>query len=188
MSFDLGDYNDVAARITEFRAKHPEGSLRPVDPDVPYRIEVIAEQCYISVVAAAYRSPEDSAPGVGMAYEPVPGRTQYTRGSELQNAETSAWGRAIVAALAADTRKGVASSEEVRNRVAEREIDAQADAIRTEIRALAAKQSWPPRDVMGEFHRRTNRNFGEAPAEMLNGFLASLRIDGLPATEEATCS
>ncbi|SDT83845.1 hypothetical protein [Gordonia westfalica] len=34
----------------------------------------------------------------------------------MQNAETAAWGRAIVAALAADTKKGVASSEEVRNR------------------------------------------------------------------------
>jgi hypothetical protein len=34
----------------------------------------------------------------------------------VQNAETAAWGRAIVAVLAADTRKGIASSEEVRNR------------------------------------------------------------------------
>src|SRR5690606_40824121 len=66
------------------------------------------------VVAAAYRTPDDQRPGIGMAYEPYPGRTPYTRGSELQNAETSAWGRAIVAALAADTRRGIASAEEVR--------------------------------------------------------------------------
>jgi hypothetical protein len=38
----------------------------------------------------------------------------------LQNAETSAWGRAVMAALAADASKGVASAEEVRNRVADR--------------------------------------------------------------------
>jgi hypothetical protein len=37
----------------------------------------------------------------------------------LQNAETAAWGRAIVAALAADTRAGIASQQEVRNRRAE---------------------------------------------------------------------
>jgi hypothetical protein len=50
-----------------------------------------------------------------------PGRTPYTKGSELQNAETSAWGRAIVAVGAADTKKGIASSEEVRNRRGEQE-------------------------------------------------------------------
>ena len=50
-----------------------------------------------------------------MAWEPLPGLTPFTKGSELMVAETSAWGRAIVAALAADTQK-VASADEVRNR------------------------------------------------------------------------
>ena len=43
----------------------------------------------------------------------VPGLTPYTKNSELQNAETSAWGRALVAVLAADTKEGVASADEV---------------------------------------------------------------------------
>lgn len=115
------DYIDVASRLVEFRTKHPEGCLQPADPAQPYRIEQIAGETYIVVVAAAYRSADDAKPGIGMAYEVFPGRTPYTKGSELQNAETSAWGRAIVAALAADTRQGIASAEEVRNRVAERE-------------------------------------------------------------------
>ena len=126
----LDDYNTVAERIAEFRDKHPEGSLRPLNPAEPWRI-VQAEgydkngdhvmQSFVVVVAAAYRDPEDPAPGVGMAWEIFPGRTPYTRGSELMNAETSAQGRAIVAALAADVKKGVASREEVRNRQAERD-------------------------------------------------------------------
>jgi hypothetical protein len=37
------------------------------------------------------------------------------------NAETSAWGRAIIAVLAADAKKGIASQQEVRNRRAERD-------------------------------------------------------------------
>lgn len=115
------DYIDVAARLVEFRTKYPEGSLQPADPATPYRIEEIGGKQRIVVVAAAYRTPDDVRPGIGMAYEEVPGRTPYTRDSELQNAETSAWGRAIVAALAADTKKGIASAEEVRNRMAERE-------------------------------------------------------------------
>jgi hypothetical protein len=119
---DLGGYVDVPTRMAEFRRKHPEGSLQPADLSEPYKIERINDQTYIVVVAAAYRGPDDTKPGIGMAYEPFPGRTPYTRGSELQNAETSAWGRAIAATLAVDTKKGgVASAEEIRNRNADEE-------------------------------------------------------------------
>lgn len=118
---NLDNYVDVATRIGEFRKKHPQGSLQPADLTKPYSIERIGDQIYIVVVAAAYRDAEDTKPGIGMAYEPFPGRTPYTRGSELQNAETSAWGRAVVAVLAAGTRKGVSSADEVRNRRADDE-------------------------------------------------------------------
>ncbi len=115
MGFQLSDdYITVAERIVEFRAKYPEGSLQPADLSRPYTLETINGNQALVVVAAAYRTPEDTRPGIGMAYEPVPGATTFTRGSELQNAETAAWGRAIVAALAADTKKGIASYEEVR--------------------------------------------------------------------------
>lgn len=133
----LGDYVDVAARIAEFRTKYPEGSLQPADPALPYRIETIADRTFIVVIAAAYRTPDDSRPGIGMAYEPWPGRTPYTKDSELMNAETSAWGRAIVAVLAADTKRGIASQEEVRNRQAEREHKPEWDANEQEDLRLA---------------------------------------------------
>lgn len=132
MGFDskgLDDYIDVAQRIAEFRAKHPEGSLQPLNPAQPFEIRELTgtgkdgkevKGTFIVYVAAAYRSPDDQRPGVGCAYEVFPGRTPYTAGSELQNAETAAWGRAIVAVLAADTRAGIASQQEVRNRQAER--------------------------------------------------------------------
>jgi hypothetical protein len=113
---DLDGYNTVPERIAEFRAKYPDGRLRPVDETHPYRVHEIGQHTFIVYAAAAYRDPLDPCPGIGLAWEPFPGRTPYTRDSELMNAETSAWGRAIVAALAADTKKGVASQEEVRNR------------------------------------------------------------------------
>ena len=109
------DYIDVAARIVGFRGKHPEGSLQQVAID----FRTFAGHDWIVYTAAAYRTPDDPRPGMGTAWEPVPGKTPYTRDSELQNAETAAWGRAIVAVLAADTRRGIASAEEVRNRRAE---------------------------------------------------------------------
>jgi len=120
MGFKADDsYNTVAERIAEFRAKHPEGSLQPADLSKPFSLELVnGNQCFV-VTAAAYRSPDDQRPGIGMAYEPVPGATPFTRGSELQNAETAAWGRAIVAALAADTNKGVASRDEIQARQTE---------------------------------------------------------------------
>jgi len=122
-SFDPAEagYIDVAARIVEFRNRYPEGSLQPVDPANPYRIETIGDRTFIVYTAAAYRHPDDKRPGIGVAWEPFPGLTPYTRNSELMNAETSAWGRAIIAVLAADAKRGIASLEEVRNRQAERE-------------------------------------------------------------------
>lgn len=108
------DYIDVATRIGEFRAKHPEGSLQQVTLD----FKEVAGGWWVIYTAAAHRSPDDERPGIGTAWEPIPGKTNFTRDSEVQNAETAAWGRAIVAALAADTKKGIASAEEVRNRQA----------------------------------------------------------------------
>jgi hypothetical protein len=116
------DYVDVAERIRMFRDLYPEGSLRPANPDNPFWIEDVTNVGpRLVYVAAAYRHPLDPAPGIGSAWEPLPGKTPYTRDSELMVAETSAWGRAIVAALAADTKRGVASADEVRARKPEPE-------------------------------------------------------------------
>jgi len=109
------DYIDVATRIVEFREKFPTGSLQQ------HAVEFVNVngKDWVVYTAAAYRTPDDIRPGMGTAWEPIPGPTNFTRDSEVQNAETAAWGRAMVAALAVDTRKGIASSEEVRNRQVE---------------------------------------------------------------------
>lgn len=117
MAFDLDGYNTVPERIAEFREKYPDGRLR--QGSVEFR--EFGGKSWVIYTAEAWRSADDPAPAHGTAWEEVPGRTQFTRDSELQNAETAAWGRAIVAALAADTSKGIASQEEVRNRQASSE-------------------------------------------------------------------
>lgn len=111
---NLDDYVPVNQRIQLFIAKYPEGSLRPLWPDQPYRVLGEGETKWLVYGACAYRTPDDPAPGVGLAWEPVPGRTPYTRGSELMVAESSAWGRAL-AAIGIATSKSVASAEEVRS-------------------------------------------------------------------------
>jgi len=115
MSDFAKDYVDVAARIAEFYTRYPDGSLQ-MDP--PEWVEIDGAK-FIMGRAYAYRTPDDGRPGIGTAWEPVPGRTPYTRGSEVQNLETSSWGRAI-ASLGIATRAGIATAQEVEGAQARR--------------------------------------------------------------------
>ena len=115
MSFDLTNYVDVATRIRQLRAKHPEAVLRPANPAEPFRIMAIGNREFIIYTAACYRTPDDPMPAIAVAAEPVVGSSNFTRNSEVMNAETSAWGRAIMAALAVDEPQ-IASRDEVQNR------------------------------------------------------------------------
>lgn len=115
---DLSDYVDVAERLQQFFAQYPDGSLQSdlcAFQDLPDKDGEIKP--HIIYRASAYRTPDDPRPGQGMASEPLPGFTPYTKGSELMNAETSAWGRALAAIGFAG--KKVASANEVRNRQTE---------------------------------------------------------------------
>lgn len=108
MSIDLSNYVEVSERIVHFRDAYPDGTLQA---------EVVSLTDSLVVVRAyAYRTADDPRPGTGLASEPLPGKTPYTKDSELMNAETSAWGRAIIAVGASDAKRGVASANEVRNR------------------------------------------------------------------------
>jgi hypothetical protein len=115
MSFDLSNYVDVPTRIRQLREKHPDAVLRPANPAEPFRIMTIGNREFIIYTAACYRSPDDPMPAIAVAAEPVIGSSAFTRNSEVMNAETSAWGRAIMAALAVDEPQ-IASREEVQNR------------------------------------------------------------------------
>ena len=66
----LSDYVDVAERIKLFREKHPEGSLQPVNLEKPFDIVTIADKTFIVYISAAYRTPDDPRPAVGLATSP----------------------------------------------------------------------------------------------------------------------
>ena len=105
----LENYVDVPHRIKLFYEKYPEGSLQ-MDADL--RFQTVGDQIIVIGRAYAYRNPQDEKPGVGTAQEYLPGKTNFTRGSEIQNLETSCWGRAI-GALGIGIDKAVATKEEV---------------------------------------------------------------------------
>ena len=109
--FDMKDYVPVNERIDQFYQTFPEGSLQSEIVELsPNRV---------TIKAYAYRTPTDPRPGIGHSSLDIPGSTPYTRGSEVENAETSSWGRAI-AALGFEVKRGVASAEEVRNKASQR--------------------------------------------------------------------
>jgi hypothetical protein len=157
MAFDLDDYVDVAERMKEFFEKYPEGSFQTVSVEPM----VVGGEAFVSYTAACFRSPDDPRPGHGTAWEPVPGKTPYTRDSELMNAETSAWGRAIVA-IGASTAKKIASANEVQNRQytqgssgTPRKLEgAITEAQEKAIKTISSKRHKDPIDVCSEILQR----------------------------------
>lgn len=103
------DYVEVSQRIVDLYEKFPDAVL-----EGSWTVETFGALTSIVYTAKCWRKPDDPRPSVGIAMEEIPGRTPYTKGSEIQNAETSAWGRAIVAAGASQSKK-IASANEVRS-------------------------------------------------------------------------
>jgi hypothetical protein len=104
----LQDYVDVAERISQLFAKYPDASIQT-------NYEGIVETPtgnYLIVKATVYRTPEDPRPGIDYAWELVPGRTPYSKGSELMVGSTSATGRAI-SMLGIATKRSIATRQEV---------------------------------------------------------------------------
>jgi hypothetical protein len=103
----LASYITVNERIDAFYAKYPEGSLQS---------EIVTHTPKIVVVKAmAFRTADDPRPGIGHSMMMIPGTTPYTEDSEVENAETSAWGRAL-AALGFEVKKGIATRQEIENK------------------------------------------------------------------------
>jgi hypothetical protein len=103
----LKDYIGVNERIIAFIEKYPQGSLQS-------EIASLTET-QVVMKAYAYRTADDARPAIGFSSLAIPGTTPYTRGSEIENAETSAWGRAL-AALGFEVKRGIASRNEIENK------------------------------------------------------------------------
>lgn len=117
----MKDYVPVNERIAAFIDAHPEGSLQS---------EIVElTESRVTVKAYAYRTPADPRPGTGHSSLNIPGSTPYTKGSEIENAETSAWGRAI-AALGFEVKRGVSSSEEIANKQSGQGVSPSRTAVR----------------------------------------------------------
>lgn len=132
---DRGDYVEVKDRIALFYQSYPDGRIQTellIDAtqiDVEYEtvrktrgegadrrqveLQKPSLRGVVTVKAMVYRTPDDPLPCVGHSWLAMPGQTPYTEGSELENAETSAVGRALAMAGIA-VNKGISSGNEIR--------------------------------------------------------------------------
>lgn len=110
MSFDLANYTTVNERIITFYDKYPTGVISTH----PAKTIELGSSTFISVIAEVYTTP-DAPAVVAEAWEPYPGKTPYTRDSEMMNAATSAIGRALMQ-LAIGIKESAASADEVKAR------------------------------------------------------------------------
>ncbi len=110
-AFNLGDYVDVPTRLAAALAKWPDLRIQESRPVI-----VIADnQQYVEISCTVWRDATDILPIVAYCWEPIPGRTPYTKGSEMMNASTSCLGRAL-GFLGMGISKSIASRNEVEAR------------------------------------------------------------------------
>lgn len=88
---NLDNYVDVPTRLKLALERWPD--LRVVEDG--HHVELHGDQPVLICRVRVYRTPDDPTPSVGTASEPLPGRTSFTRDSELMVGMTSALGRAL---------------------------------------------------------------------------------------------
>lgn len=103
----MDDYVSVNERIEQFLAKYPDGRIQT---DIAHLSDTL-----VVMKATVYRTEADRMPSIAHSQLGIPGKTSFTKDSEVENAETSAVGRAL-AFMGFETKKGLASREEVQSR------------------------------------------------------------------------
>lgn len=111
-AIESGKYTEVKVRLQKFYAAYPTGSI-VTDAVIPIAKGEIDDIPRIMVRSLAYRTPDDPHPGVGTSWMSLPGTTPYTNNSEVENCETSSWGRAI-AAVGIAIDENIATAQEIR--------------------------------------------------------------------------
>lgn len=116
------DYVEVADRIRAWYEAYPNARIETEIVSISEKLVVVKAQAFRG------ETPDEKPAGVGHSSMNIPGSTPYTRGSELENTETSAAGRALV--MAGLPSKKIASGDEIR---------AKGGAVKSDPVATAAK-------------------------------------------------
>ena len=90
MAFDMSNYVDVATRVKLLLERYPNASITCTAP----KVVNLGDRVFIEVQSRIDTNDGSGRVSEAAAWEPYPGRTNFTRDSEMMNAETSAVGRA----------------------------------------------------------------------------------------------
>lgn len=108
---NLDNYVDVATRLRMALEKWPDLRIQ----ERGHHIELHGEKPVMICEVAVYRTIDDPMPSIASAMEPIPGKTPFTRDSELMVGMTSALGRAL-GYMGIGLTGSIASRNEVENR------------------------------------------------------------------------
>ncbi len=108
---NLDNYVDVATRLKLALERWP--NLRVSERE--YKFEQIADQTLLVCTVCVWRDTDDEYPVIASASEPFPGRTPYSKNSEMMVGFTSALGRAL-GYMGVGIKSSIASRNEVEAR------------------------------------------------------------------------
>jgi hypothetical protein len=138
--FNSDAYVPVAERLEKFYQTYPEGRV------TTSIVEHSLESGFVLMRAEVYRASDDAAPAAtGHAFE-VRGDSFVNKTSYVENAETSAVGRAL-ALLGFEVKRGIASREEIQKTARMRTAggaDAGVSPAADAVGSAAAKPTPPP--------------------------------------------
>jgi hypothetical protein len=129
---NLDNYVDVATRRKIAADLWPDLRIIEAEP----KVVTIGSDTFIAVTVTVYRNPDDELPTSATAWEAYPGKSSFTRGSEMMNASTSALGRAL-GFMGIGIGKSISTSDEIAPRQAERDKPAEAPRRLSEPRKAA---------------------------------------------------
>jgi hypothetical protein len=183
MNDRLENYVPVAERLEKFRNEHPLWALVG---------EITVDDGQRVVIRATIADENERVVATGHAEE-VRGSSPVNRTSAVENAETSAWGRAL-AALGYDVKRGIASREEVQN-AQSRERDGRTAQPRQPRPPAEEPAPAGPQDdirkriinlgrmrdvfVISDFKTRYGVEFGKASQQQLEEYAGLLSGDGV---------
>ncbi len=108
---NLDGYVDVAQRLRLALLAHPNLRIVESAPEIRY----VGDRAFLEVNVTVWRNEDDAQPVNAHAWEPFPGRTPFTRDSEMMNAATSALGRAL-GYMGFGIDRGISTADEIRHR------------------------------------------------------------------------
>ena len=162
---NLDGYVTVNERLKLALAKYPDLRVE----ELPFDIVEIGGQTNLHCTVRVYTTPDDTRPVLGSVLEPIPGRTPYTRNSELMVGMTSALGRAL-GYLGFGIDKGIASNDEVAARVGtDREFEDAMPAV-TRAKVGSRAKTGTSKAAQAAFDRAGDADTAEPLESVLDAF------------------